>query len=185
VASGAGLDLHHVGRPVASVARQWRSLFGAAILALMATPIRAQSLTFNEHAIRFGSVGVHNTSAMKIVAISNTTDQSFFLSEIVTTSELEQTNNCSNWLGSGSACLAFVKFRPTIAGPRSGELIVRAVQQREQAISLSGVGAQPSDDRTATTTSSTRTVSCHVSQRRVRARPEGHPPVVTTLEASV
>jgi hypothetical protein len=120
---------------------------GLAVI-VMTSAASAQSLAFNERAIRFGPVEVHDASTVKVVAISNTTGQSLFLSEIATTADFTQTNNCSKWLAPGSGCLAFVRFAPRIAGPRSGELVVRLAERPEETLSLSGDGGRVADPTT-------------------------------------
>jgi hypothetical protein len=89
----------------------------------------------------FATTNVHTTTAAKTITLTN--NQSNIMSglSISDFGDFAQTNNCGTSLAPGKSCTISVKFTPTVAGERTGAVIVTDVGTGQpQTIQLTGTG---------------------------------------------
>jgi hypothetical protein len=111
-------------------------------VALTGTGIVAVALSANS--LGFGSQVVQTTSAGKAVTIKNNQSVALNLSNIVTSGDYAQTNNCVTPIASGAGCTITVTFTPTVTGTRTGNLTISDNSTSSpQIISLLGTGLVP------------------------------------------
>jgi len=91
--------------------------------------------------ITFGMILVNSSSPAKPVTLTNTGNGTLSITNISTTGDFSQTNNCGSSVGAGTGCAITVTFKPTAAGTRTGALsITDNALGSPQTVSLSGTG---------------------------------------------
>jgi YVTN family beta-propeller protein len=91
--------------------------------------------------LSFGNQNVGSTSAPQMVTLSNTGNAPLTVSNIATSGDFAQSNNCGSSLTAGSNCIINVTFTPTATGSRTGILTVAdSAPGSPHTASLSGTG---------------------------------------------
>ena len=94
--------------------------------------------------LNFGTQNVGSTSAPQTVTVSNPGTGGLDITNITTSGDFAQTNNCGSGLAAGASCTLNVTFAPTTDGTRSGTLTITDNNNRvagsTQTVSLSGTG---------------------------------------------
>lgn len=92
----------------------------------------------------FGNQVVNTTSASQPVTLSNPGGSTLSISNISTSANYSQSNNCGGSLGVGGSCTINVTFTPGSIGPLSGTLtITDNAPGSPQTVNLSGTGVAP------------------------------------------
>jgi hypothetical protein len=118
-----------------------RNLKILGLMLLVSRTCHGQTLAFNETKPQFGAVTIGETSVPKIISVSNIGSAPMFIIQIAATNDFAETSHCPIWLPEGSGCLVWIRFTPTAAGPRSGELRVTWTGGGKQTIALIGFGS--------------------------------------------
>jgi hypothetical protein len=111
-------------------------------------PDNTSGISVSPSTVGFPSTVTGSSSAPQPVSITNTGSSSAAVSGISTTGDFSQTNNCGSSLAAGASCTANVTFTPTVAGTRSGTLVVNA-GGASQTVQLSGTATAPGPFLTA------------------------------------
>src|SRR6185312_5395808 len=92
------------------------------------------SLTFTPQIVQ--------TTTMQAATLTNSGDASLTIGSIATAGDFTQTNNCGTSLAAGASCTVQVSFTPTVAGVRTGALVVNDDDpvSAQQTSALSGTG---------------------------------------------
>lgn len=91
--------------------------------------------------LTFGPQVVGTTSAAQQVKLSNTGVVSLSISNITTTGDFAETDNCGTSVPAGGSCSISVAFTPTAAGARTGSVrIADDASDSPQTVSLTGSG---------------------------------------------
>jgi hypothetical protein len=99
------------------------------------------AILFNPLNLNFPNTVVGSSSAAKAVTLTNNQSVPLTFSQITTTAEFQQTNNCGTALAPLAQCTVTLKFSPTDIGLRSGSLaITDDAFGSPHTIPLSGVG---------------------------------------------
>jgi hypothetical protein len=101
------------------------------------------TLTLNVSAssLSFPITVVGTASSSKSVTLSNSGSLPIILSNVQTTADFTQTNNCGASLNPGSSCVVTVAFQPTTFGTRPGSLMITDnATGSPQSVSLAGTG---------------------------------------------
>jgi hypothetical protein len=114
------------------------NFIGASVAPTSAVSISSDSLSF-------GNQGLHTTSAVQTVKVTNNGTTALTFSNIAVTGtnagDFAQTNTCSNSLAVNASCTINVTFTPTASGARSGAIsLTDSSAQSPQVIVLSGTG---------------------------------------------
>jgi hypothetical protein len=124
-------------------------IFGGATACTMPTPTfppylpdNGSLISISPTAVGFGSVAVGATSATQAVTVTNSGSASAPVTTVSTTGDFSQTNTCGTSIGAGSSCTVSVRFTPTVAGSRAGNLTVTAAGVTST-VPLSGTGVAP------------------------------------------
>src|SRR6185312_16300286 len=82
------------------------------------------------------------TTTMQAATLTNSGDASLTIGSIATAGDFTQTNNCGTSLAAGASCTVQVSFTPTVAGVRTGALVVNDDDpvSAQQTSALSGTG---------------------------------------------
>jgi hypothetical protein len=103
--------------------------------------------------LTFASQVVGTTSAPQTVTLTNNGTLTLNISDIQTTEDFAQTNNCPATLSPGASCTVSTTFAPTDLGVRSGTLSVTSnAIIAITPVALSGTGAPPEYQGTASPT---------------------------------
>jgi hypothetical protein len=87
---------------------------------------------------------VGSTSAPQYVSLTNIGTDTLIITSITTTGDFAPTSNCGSSLAAGAGCTITVTFGPTVAGSRTGALVVADnASGSPQSVTLSGSGAFP------------------------------------------
>ncbi|MEV6845939.1 choice-of-anchor D domain-containing protein [Actinoplanes sp. NPDC051411] len=105
-------------------------------------PDNGSLISISPTAVGFGSVATGATSAAQSVTITNSGSSAAPVTAVSTTGDFSQTNTCGTSIAAGSSCVVSVKFAPTAAGSRSGNLTVTA-SGITNTVPLSGTGVAP------------------------------------------
>jgi len=90
--------------------------------------------------LTFSNQSVGSTSAAQTVTITNTGDNPMTVSGATTSGDFAQTNQCSS-IATNQSCTISVTFTPTVAGSRSGTLIISDnAQGNPHSVTLGGTG---------------------------------------------
>jgi hypothetical protein len=101
-------------------------------------PVVALSST----SLAFSAVPIGTSSAVQIITLTNSGNTALSITNIQTTGNYSQTNNCPTSLSAGSACAISVTFAPTATGARSGALTISdSGTGSPQSVGLSGAGS--------------------------------------------
>ncbi len=102
-------------------------------------------LTFHPSSLTFSSQVVNTSSAPMPVTVTNTGGTGVTFSNITTTGDYSQTNNCPPTLGAQGSCTVSVVFTPTGFGGRPGTLVFSDNSgSGQQTVPLAGTGIPPS-----------------------------------------
>jgi len=103
----------------------------------------ALTLTFSASTLTFGVFQIGLTSPSQTVTVTNASSHSATFSSITTSGDFSQSNTCPATLNSGQNCTITVVFKPTAAGTRTGNLILKdnCPGSPMQTIALTGTGA--------------------------------------------
>src|SRR5262249_15243696 len=82
------------------------------------------TLSTNPSSLTFGSQGLNTTSPAQAVTVTNTGTAAAALSNVGTSGDFSQTNNCGTALAAGASCTVNVTFRPIASGNRTGNLTI-------------------------------------------------------------
>ncbi len=94
--------------------------------------------------LTFPGQHVKTTSAGQPITLSNSGNEALTISNIGTSGDFAQTNDCGTSLAANSSCTITVTFTPTATGTRTGTLTVSDnAPGGQQKASLSGTGTQP------------------------------------------
>ncbi|WP_027345466.1 choice-of-anchor D domain-containing protein [Hamadaea tsunoensis] len=104
-------------------------------------PDNGSNITISPNPVAFGSVAT-GSSANQAVTVTNGGSAAAAISSIATTGDFSQTNTCGSSLAAGASCTVTVKFTPTAAGARSGNLTITAAGITNT-VPLSGTGVAP------------------------------------------
>jgi hypothetical protein len=120
-----------------------RKLF--ALLALVVSPVAAQSVTLTPASENFGSVAVGSSGAAKTFTLKNSLKIAATISSVATSGDFKvTTNNCPSSLGASKTCTILVVFQPTATGSRAGSLTVTdSAPNGSQSASFTGTGTDP------------------------------------------
>lgn len=89
----------------------------------------------------FGAVSVGSSSNGSVFVLTNNGEGQIAISNIATTGDFAETNNCGTTLDAGDTCSINVVFTPTASGPRAGTLTVSTnTPAGTYTTSLSGTG---------------------------------------------
>src|SRR4051812_43265940 len=105
-------------------------------------PDTSSGISVSPAAVSFGSVATGATSPAQAVTVTNTGTTSATVGTIAVTGDFSQTSTCGASLAAGASCTVSVKFAPTAAGNRTGNLSVTA-NGSANAVALSGTGVAP------------------------------------------
>ncbi|MFF5288762.1 choice-of-anchor D domain-containing protein [Paractinoplanes globisporus] len=105
-------------------------------------PDNGSLISISPTTLGFGSVATGSTSAAQTVTVTNSGTASAPVSGISITGDFNQTNTCGTSIAAGGSCTVSVRFAPTAAGARSGNLTVTA-SGITNTIPLSGTGVAP------------------------------------------
>ena len=86
-------------------------------------PSPALSATLNGNGV-FGTVSVGSSSDGSVFVLTNSGEGQIAISNIATTGDFAETNDCGTTLDAGDTCNINVVFTPTASGPRAGTLTV-------------------------------------------------------------
>ena len=105
---------------------------------------QATAVTVAPTSLTFSNTNVSSMSAAQTVTITNTGSATLNITQIATTGDFTQTNNCSamsNVLNVGQSCSVSVVFAPTASGSRTGTLSISDnATGSPQLVALSGNG---------------------------------------------
>jgi hypothetical protein len=101
----------------------------------------AQLVLLSKSRFVLGNQVVGTTSQAQSVVVTNNQAIPLSISNIVTTGDFAQKNNCGSTVVAGGNCKVSVTFTPTAVGTRSGSLtITDAAASSPQIVHLSGKG---------------------------------------------
>jgi Alpha-1,3-glucanase catalytic domain D1/F5/8 type C domain/NedA-like, galactose-binding domain/Alpha-1,3-glucanase catalytic domain D2/Cep192 domain 4/HYDIN/CFA65/VesB-like, Ig-like domain len=115
-------------------------------------PDNGSNISISPSALGFGSVATGTTSAAQNVTVTNSGTASAPVTTIATTGDFSQTNTCGSSIAAGASCTVSVRFAPTAAGTRTGNLTITA-SGITNTIPLSGTGVAPGPVLSANPTS--------------------------------
>jgi hypothetical protein len=104
----------------------------------------APAVSFAPTSLSFQPQLVGSTSAPQNVSLTNIGTDTLMITSISTTGDFAQTSNCGSSLVASASCSITVTFSPTVAGTRTGTLLVADnASGSPQSVTLSGSGAYP------------------------------------------
>jgi Beta-propeller repeat len=105
----------------------------------------APAAGFAPGAINFGNQPVGTTSSPQTVTITDLGSVALGITSISSGGDFQQTNNCGTGISAGGAtCAVMVTFTPTIAGSRTGSIVVTDdAASSPQTVMLTGSGGVP------------------------------------------
>jgi len=119
-----------------------------------------QPVTLSASSLGFGAVLEGNTSAAKLVTLTNHEKTALSFTSIATTGDFAiASNTCGTSVAAGAACKVGVTFSPTATGARAGTLtFTDNAPNSPQTVTLSGTSSLPVTISPATLTFATRNV---------------------------
>jgi hypothetical protein len=105
-------------------------------------PDNGSLISISPTALGFGSVATGASSAAQAVTVTNSGSAAAPVTTVSTSGDFSQTNTCGSSIAAGSSCTVSVKFTPTTAGSRTGNLTVTAAGITST-VPLSGTGVAP------------------------------------------
>jgi hypothetical protein len=111
-------------------------------------PDNGSLISISPTALGFGSVATGSSSATQAVTVTNSGSAAAPVTTVATSGDFSQTNTCGSSIAAGSSCSVTVKFTPTAAGSRTGNLTVTAAGITNT-VPLSGTGVAPGPILTA------------------------------------
>jgi len=99
------------------------------------------SVQFSTNTLDFGSETVGTATSSQAIVITNSGSTNLHITGIAVSGDFTQTGNCGQSLAVGTTCQVSVAFNPSVAGGRSGSLIVTDdASGSPQSVALSGTG---------------------------------------------
>jgi Abnormal spindle-like microcephaly-assoc'd, ASPM-SPD-2-Hydin len=109
--------------------------------------INGSQISVSPTTLLFGTVVVGQSSASKVVTLTNNSALTLAISSIATSSDFVQTAStspCGSTLAAGKSCKISVAFAPTQVGSRTGTLSINDnASNSPQTVALSGTGKAP------------------------------------------
>ncbi|MDI1466248.1 choice-of-anchor D domain-containing protein [Catellatospora sp. KI3] len=105
-------------------------------------PDNGSAISVSPSALGFGSVATGTTTAAQNVTVTNSGSAAAAVTSIAASGDFSQTNTCGSSIAAGASCTVAVKFTPTAAGNRTGDLTVVAAGVTST-VPLSGTGVAP------------------------------------------
>ncbi|MFI5896566.1 choice-of-anchor D domain-containing protein [Actinoplanes sp. NPDC051513] len=105
-------------------------------------PDNGSLISISPTTLGFGTVATGSTSAAQTVTVTNSGTAAAPVSGVSITGDFSQTNTCGSSIAGGGSCTVSVRFAPTVAGSRTGNLTVTA-SGITSTIPLSGTGVAP------------------------------------------
>jgi hypothetical protein len=105
-------------------------------------PDNGSLISISPTAVGFGSVATGATSATQSVTVTNSGSAAAPVTGVSVSGDFSQTNTCGTSIAAGSSCVVSVKFTPTAAGSRAGNLTITA-SGITNTVPLSGTGVNP------------------------------------------
>ena len=110
-------------------------------VSIMRQIVSGPSVSFNPASLTFSVVLVGSSSPSKQVTMSNSGNAVLNISNIATTGDYTQTNNCGASLNPGASCVITVVFSPLASGARNGTIVVADnAPGSPQTVALTGKG---------------------------------------------
>jgi archaellum component FlaF (FlaF/FlaG flagellin family) len=110
-------------------------------LPLNGTGVAAPVVTLSPTNLTFSGQAVGTTSSAQTVKLTNTGSAVLEFSNVTTTGDFSQTNNCPASLAAGGSCTISVTFTPTVTGSRYGSVVLTDnAADSPQTIPLAGNG---------------------------------------------
>ena len=131
----------------------------------------------NPTSLAFPSLQINQTSSAQTATLTNNGNATLVISNIATTGDYAETDNCPASLGIGSSCTFSITFTPTSGGARNGTLsITDNAPGSPQSVSLTGSGY--------VTTATVVPSSLNFSTQAVGTTSSSQPVVVTDTGAN-
>jgi hypothetical protein len=119
------------------------SFGGTATLALSGNgAVSGPAVQLSSSSLTFPGQMINTKSTSQIVTVTNSGSGAVTISNIATTGDFAQTNNCPSTLNPSASCVAFVTFTPTATGTRTGSLVITD-NAGSQTVTLTGSGTAP------------------------------------------
>jgi Abnormal spindle-like microcephaly-assoc'd, ASPM-SPD-2-Hydin len=102
------------------------------------------SVTLSPSTLVFGNQPLGTTSAGQTITVNNNQDVALAVSDVATSGDYSETDNCQPSVPANGKCTVVVKFSPTAAGTRTGQLtLTDDADNTPQIASLTGTGTAP------------------------------------------
>ena len=110
---------------------------------LTASTPAAPAMTLGPGSLTFAAQAIATASAAQTITVTNTGNAALTVTQIVTTGDFNETDNCvGTSVAVGASCAAAVKFLPAAVGTRAGVLTIYGnVAGGQATAALTGVGA--------------------------------------------
>jgi hypothetical protein len=106
---------------------------------------QAPAVSLSPNSLDFGGQNKGTSSAPSQVTLTNSGNGSLTLTNITSSNDFSQTNNCGTTLAAGASCQIALVFTPSILGAESGTLtIADNATSSPQTVLLTGTGTAPS-----------------------------------------
>jgi len=115
------------------------------VYGLTGTGVSQAMVSFSPSALQFAAQTPGTTSQAQTVMLTNTGSGALEITNIGTSAQFSQTNNCPQTLAADAQCAISVSFAPTSSGPQTGSLMITDdAEGSPQSLPLFGdQGAQP------------------------------------------
>ena len=122
-----------------------KSLIGFVCLALLScAAAQAQNIAVSPKLIRFPNQGIHSTSSIYSLTLSNNQTGSLAISSIQATAPFAESNNCGTSMAPNASCTINVTFAPTAVQYYAGTVtITDSAANSPQVVSVDGNGVLP------------------------------------------
>jgi hypothetical protein len=121
-----------------------------AVQAVSLTGVGLAPVSFSPQSLSFGTIAVGSSSLGKTITLKNNQSNALAISQIVTSGDYHQFNNCPASLSAGASCTIRVAFAPTMTGPVLGALTVLSnAFPGTQPVALAGSGSGAIGSRVA------------------------------------
>ena len=113
-------------------------------ISLSGTGVAVPVVSLNPMSVTFSTQTVGTSSTVQTIALTNTGGAALNLASITASGDFAVTHTCGAGLGAAGFCSLSVTFAPTVAGNRSGAIIItNNTAISPSTISLSGIGIAP------------------------------------------
>ena len=98
-------------------------------------------LSLDRNSIDFGAIRVDLNSPTQFVALTNAGNASMSIASVTTTGDFSASSGCGSALAAESTCYVVASFHPTVAGLRTGEIVITDnAPGSPHRVTLSGTG---------------------------------------------